>query len=98
MVVLINLQAKGVNMSKGRMFFLVLFIAVAFPFSSQAYVDPSVMSYTVQAVAGTLIGIGAVAGIVWRIVRKKTEFMIKSDTESPKEIEPDIVIADNDAK
>ena len=33
-----------------------------------AYVDPSVMSYTVQAIAGVAIALGVVFGVVWRKV------------------------------
>ena len=31
-----------------------------------AYIDPSVMSYTVQAIAGVAIALGVVFGVVWR--------------------------------
>ena len=31
-----------------------------------AYIDPSVMTYTIQAIAGVVIAVGAVAGIYWR--------------------------------
>jgi hypothetical protein len=41
-----------------------------------AYVDPSVMTYTIQAVAGAIIALGAVIGVTWRIMKKK-------NTESP---------------
>lgn len=29
------------------------------------YLDPSVMTYAIQAIAGVVIAIGAVAGIYW---------------------------------
>ena len=35
-----------------------------------AYVDPSVMSYTVQAIAGVAIALGVVFGVVWRKVKR----------------------------
>ena len=35
-----------------------------------AYVDPSVMSYTVQAIAGVAIALGVVFGVVWRKIKK----------------------------
>ena len=35
-----------------------------------AYVDPSVMSYTVQAIAGAAIALGVVFGVVWRKFKK----------------------------
>lgn len=67
------------------------FLFIGYPFYVYAYMDPSVMSYTVQAVAGTLIGLGAAAGIFWRIVKKKTHSILKLDDLSRKEIEPDVV-------
>ncbi len=36
----------------------------------QAYIDPSVMTYAIQAVAGMAIAIGAVLGIYWRKIRR----------------------------
>ena len=36
-----------------------------------AYIDPSVMTYTIQAIAGVVIAVGAVAGIYWRKAKKK---------------------------
>ena len=36
-----------------------------------AYIDPSVMTYAIQAVAGIAIALGAAFSIVWRKVRKK---------------------------
>ena len=35
-----------------------------------AYVDPSVMSYTVQAIAGVAIALGVVFGVVWRKIKR----------------------------
>ena len=35
------------------------------------YLDPSVMTYAIQAIAGVVIAIGAVAGIYWRKAKKK---------------------------
>ena len=35
------------------------------------YLDPSVMTYAIQAIAGVVIAIGAVAGIYWRKAKKR---------------------------
>lgn len=43
-----------------------------------AYVDPSVMTYTIQAVAGAIIALGAVIGVTWRIMKKKLKKPSKS--------------------
>ena len=64
-----------------------------------AYVDPSVMTYTIQAVAGAIIALGAVIGVTWRVMKKKTQKVLKIDDNSKKEMEEDIqVIEDNAAQ
>ena len=60
-----------------------------------AYVDPSVMTYTIQAVAGAIIALGAVIGVSWRIMKKKTQKVLKIDENSNKEVEEDIQIIDD---
>ena len=30
------------------------------------YIDPSVMTYAIQAIAGVVIAVGATIGIIWR--------------------------------
>lgn len=60
-----------------------------------AYVDPSVMTYTIQAVAGAVIALGAVIGVSWRIMKKKTQKVLKIDENSNKEVEEDVQIIDD---
>ena len=55
----------------------------------KAYIDPSVMSYTIQIVTGAVITVGAVAAIVFRKVRKKAKDVL--NIEEKKEYEEDIV-------
>lgn len=62
-----------------------------------AYVDPSVMTYTIQAVAGAIIALGAVIGVTWRIMRKKAQKVLKIDENSKKEMEEDVQIIDDNA-
>ena len=62
-----------------------------------AYVDPSVMTYTIQAVAGAIIALGAVIGVTWRIMKKKTQKVLKIDENSKKEVEEDVQIIDENA-
>ena len=38
-----------------------------------AYLDPSVMTYTIQVVAGVIVAVGAVIGIYWRRAKKKVQ-------------------------
>ena len=62
-----------------------------------AYVDPSVMTYTIQAIAGAVIALGAVIGVTWRVMKKKTQKVLKIDENSKKEVEEDVQIVDGDA-
>ena len=55
-----------------------------------AYVDPSVMSYTVQAVAGVVIALGVVFGVVWRKIRKGANKALGRDENAGKEIEDEV--------
>ena len=53
-------------------FFAAAF-AVLFSGTADAYIDPSVMNYAIQAVAGVVIAVGAAAGIYWRKAKKKID-------------------------
>ena len=55
-----------------------------------AYIDPSVMSYTVQAIAGVAIALGVVFGVVWRKIKKGANKALGRDENSGKEVEDDI--------
>ena len=55
-----------------------------------AYVDPSVMSYTVQAIAGVAIALGVVFSVIWRKIKKGTNKVLRRDENSGKEIEDDV--------
>ena len=57
-----------------------------------AYIDPSVMSYTVQAIAGVAIALGVVVGVFWRKVKKGTNKVLRRDENSGKEVEEEIEI------
>ena len=56
-----------------------------------AYVDPSVMSYTVQAIAGVAIALGVVFGVVWRKIKRGANKALGRDENSGKEVEEDVV-------
>ena len=55
-----------------------------------AYIDPSVMSYTVQAIAGAVIALGVVFGVVWRKVKRGANKVLKRDEDTDKEQEDDV--------
>lgn len=63
-----------------------------------AYIDPSVMTYTIQAIAGVVIAIGAVAGIYWRRAKKKVNEKLGLDENRNKEVESDVLEITEDDK
>ncbi|WP_139652359.1 YidC/Oxa1 family membrane protein insertase [Raoultibacter phocaeensis] len=66
---------------------------VALPFMAEpayAYVDPSVMTYTIQALAGVAVALSAVLGVVFRKTRRKLFAMFKIDENAHKVVEGDI--------
>ena len=62
---------------------------VLFSLNVRAYIDPSVMTYTIQAVAGVVIALGAVIGIFFRKMRKKVNEKLGVDENKNKEVESD---------
>lgn len=59
-----------------------------------AYIDPSVMTYSIQAIAGIAVAIGAVATVFWRRAKKKVSDKLGLDDVSKKEVEEDIVLVE----
>lgn len=57
-----------------------------------AYLDPSVTTYAIQAIAGIVVAVGAAAGIYWRKARKKINDKLGIDENAKKEVEDDIEI------
>ena len=55
-----------------------------------AYIDPSVMSYTVQAIAGVAIALGVVFGGVWRKIKKGANKALGRGENVGKEVEDDV--------
>lgn len=55
-----------------------------------AYVDPSVLSYTVQAIAGAAIALGVVFGVIWRKIKKGASKAIGRNENAGKEVEDDV--------
>lgn len=68
-----------------------------FGLNANAYIDPSVMTYVIQAVAGVVIAIGAAIGIYYRKAKKKIQE--KLNIEETKEQESDdIIVKDESTK
>lgn len=58
------------------------------------YIDPSVATYAIQAIAGIAVAGGAIFSVVWRKVRKKMNKKLNIDENSKKEKEEEIEIID----
>ena len=63
-----------------------------FGVNGKAYIDPSVMTYVIQAVAGVIIAVGAAAGILIRRARKKINDKLGIDENRNKEVETDEIV------
>ena len=74
----------------GSMLVLCMMIALATPVN--AYIDPSVLTYVIQAVAGIVIAVGAAVGIYWRKAKKKLDDKLGIDENAKKEVEDDLEI------
>ncbi len=67
--------------------------------NGEAYIDPSVMTYVIQAVAGVAIAVGAAVGIYFRRAKKKVQEKLNIDENRNKEVETDdIVITKEDGQ
>ena len=71
------------------LYFMVC-MALMFTIPAAAYVDPSVMTYTIQVIAGVAVAVGAVVGVVWRRAKKKVQKKLGIDENAKKEVEEDI--------
>ena len=60
------------------------------------YVDPSVVTYGIQAIAGVVIAVGAVAAILWRKAKKKVTKALKREENTKKEQDEEIKLVDDD--
>lgn len=70
------------------LFFIIAF-SLLFSINVRAYIDPSVMTYTIQAIAGIIIAIGAFIGIYFRKMKKKVNEKLGVDENRNKEVETD---------
>lgn len=60
----------------------------------EAYIDPSVMTYVIQAVAGVIVAVGAAVGIYFRRAKKKINDKLGIDENKNKEVESDEIVVD----
>lgn len=65
-------------------------LCLGFPAQAHAYVDPSVMTYTIQALAGVAVALSAVIGVFWRRVKRFMMKVFNIDENRGKSVEPDV--------
>lgn len=70
-----------------KIVYFCFFFCLLFTETVNAYVDPSVMTYAIQAIAGIAIGIGTFVSIYWRNLKR----VLKIDDRTKKEIESDAI-------
>ncbi len=66
-----------------------LLVIIMLSESAMAYIDPSVMTYAIQAIAGIIIAIGAFVGIYFRKIKKNVQNKLGIDENKNKEVESD---------
>ena len=76
-------------------FLIVAAVMIYFPMTASAYVDPSVMSYTVQAIAGVAIAFGVIFGVVWRRVKRGAKKALNIDENAGKEVEEELSVKED---
>lgn len=82
---------KGISVVYFSFGFMLLF-----GLNANAYIDPSVMTYLIQAVAGVVIAVGAAVGIYFRRAKKKINDKLGIDENRNKEVESDEIIVKED--
>ena len=82
---------KKSTIKAGILTAVTLTAAAALITPAAAYVDPSVMTYAIQAIAGVVIVVGVSVGVIWRRFKKKAAQVLHIDENAGKEIEADVV-------
>ena len=80
----------------GMTLYFFVFGMLLFTLNVKAYIDPSVMTYTIQAIAGIAIAIGAVISIYFRKFKKKINKKMGINEYKNKEIESDDIIVNKE--
>lgn len=65
---------------------------MAFGINGNAYIDPSVTTYLIQAVVGIVVAVGAAIGIYIRKAKRKINEKLNIDENRNKEVESDEVV------
>ena len=71
--------------------FLTCSLMVAMTMNASAYLDPSVMTYTIQVVAGGVGAVGAGVGVFWREAKKKVQDSLGMGEDAKENVEEAVV-------
>ena len=74
----------------GKLYFVICFVLIL-TVNASAYLDPSVMTYMIQVIAGIAVAVGAVVGIYWRRAKRKVQDKLGIDENSKKEMEDEVI-------
>lgn len=85
-------------MKKLRFAFVFTAIGVMLMIPAFAYVDPSVTSMAIQAIAGVIVAAAAVVGVLWTRAKKKAKQVLNIDENAGKTVEEEVVIFDDETK
>jgi hypothetical protein len=67
-------------------------MAIILTMPAAAYVDPSVTTFALQAVAAVVVAAGAVIGVVWRKAKKKAMQALHIDENAGKTVEDELKV------
>ncbi len=84
-------------MSKSKYILTTVVITALLSTTAFAYLDPSVMTQLVQAIAGIVIAVGAVVGVYFYKIKKKVTKAMNLEETTKKEVEDELVIFDNES-
>ena len=80
----------------GTVYFSLILLAT--PFTAHAYIDPSVSTYLIQAIAGVVVAVGAFFAIYWRRAKKKVQDKLGIDENARKDKEEEVRVFDDAEK
>lgn len=87
---------KKIMKNVAVMAFVGICSMLMFGLNANAYIDPSVMTYMIQVVAGVVVAVGAVVGVYYRKAKKKVSEKLGIDENKNKEVESDEILVDSE--
>lgn len=78
-----------------KLSYVAICAMLMFGVNACAYIDPSVMTYVIQAVSGIIVAGGAVVGLYFRKAKKKVNKKLGIDENKNKEVESDEITVED---